>query len=189
MRMDAISFQMLAYMLAAFLFILALAGLSRQETAKRGNYRGMCGMAVALAATVGLSLAGAVDIAAPAAIIACAAGVASLDLFAGGDYPAKVARIESELRAGLAGVESLPNVRAVRILGAVGAVETERLPARADIERVIDETGVWLRPFANFIYAMPPLVSDSGAIRRITAAISALAACPPGPEQSGDFHE
>lgn len=41
-----------AYILAALLFILSLAGLSRQETAKNGVYYGMAGMAIALAATM-----------------------------------------------------------------------------------------------------------------------------------------
>ena len=83
----------------------------------------------------------------------------------------------------------LPNVAGVRVLGAVGVVETKRLPARADIDRVIDEHGVWLRPFCNYVYAMPPLVSDMATIDRIAAAIADLAACPPGPPQDGDFHE
>ena len=54
--MTAVSFQTVAYMLAALMFILALAGLSRQETAKRGNYLGVLGMCIALVATVGLAL-------------------------------------------------------------------------------------------------------------------------------------
>ena len=54
--MTEASFQSIAYLLAALLFILALAGLSRQETAKRGNYLGITGMAIALVATVALSL-------------------------------------------------------------------------------------------------------------------------------------
>lgn len=54
--MTEVSFQSVAYLLAALLFILALAGLSRQRTAKRGNYLGICGMVIALAATVGLAL-------------------------------------------------------------------------------------------------------------------------------------
>jgi len=78
----------------------------------------------------------------------------------------------------------------VRVLGAAGVVETRRLPARADIERVIDAHGVWLRPFCNYVYTMPPLVSDTATIRRIAAAIADLAACPPGPEpEDGAFHE
>lgn len=42
----------LAYLIAALLFILALAGLSRQETAQRGNNFGIAGMAIALVATI-----------------------------------------------------------------------------------------------------------------------------------------
>lgn len=41
----------MAYILAALLFIIALAGLSKQETAKYGCLSGMIGMAIALAAT------------------------------------------------------------------------------------------------------------------------------------------
>ncbi len=40
-----------AYIIAAILFIAALAGLSKHETAKRGNIAGMVGMAIALFAT------------------------------------------------------------------------------------------------------------------------------------------
>ena len=121
--------------------------------------------------------------------LACAAACASLDLFAASDYSDKVVHIERGLRDGLEPCCALPNVVDVRVMGAVGVLEMSRLPAREDIERVIDETGVWLRPFANFIYTMPPLVTDDASLRRITQAISRLAACPPGPEVSGDFHE
>jgi len=44
------------YLLAALLFIASLAGLSKQETARRGNVLGMVGMALALVATVVLAL-------------------------------------------------------------------------------------------------------------------------------------
>ncbi len=122
--------------------------------------------------------------------LACAAACASLDLFAAGEYAAAVARIERAFRDDLARVRDFPNVRDVRILGAAAVVETHRLPARADIERVIDAHGVWLRPFCNFIYAMPPLISSRGTITRIVDAIADLAACPPGPvTDEGDFHE
>ena len=122
--------------------------------------------------------------------LACAAGVASLDLFAQGGYESKVRRVEGELREGLAAARGLPNVRDVRVLGAVGVIEVERMPARADIDRVIGAHGVWLRPFANFIYAMPPLVTDSETVARVAAAMVDLASAPPGPAPlDGDFHE
>ncbi len=41
-----------AYLIAAVLFILSLAGLSKQDTARMGNYFGMSGMALALIATI-----------------------------------------------------------------------------------------------------------------------------------------
>ena len=121
--------------------------------------------------------------------LACAAAIASLDLFAAADYAANVRRIEAQFKAALAPLAELPNVAGVRVLGAAAVVETKRLPARADIERVIDAHGVWLRPFCNFIYAMPPLVSDAATIDRIAAALADLAASPPGPPPDGDFHE
>ena len=121
--------------------------------------------------------------------LACAAACASLELFAQNDYAAKVARIEQQFRDGLEPVREKPNVRDVRVLGAAGVVEVGRLPATADIARVIRAHGVWLRPFCNFIYAMPPLVSDEGTIDRIVGALTDLASAPPGPPVEGDFHE
>lgn len=121
--------------------------------------------------------------------LACAAACASLELFAQSDYAAKVARIERQFRDGLEPVRGKPNVRDVRVLGAAGVVEVGRLPATADIARIIRAHGVWLRPFCNFIYAMPPLVSDEGTIDRIVGALTDLASAPPGPPVEGDFHE
>ena len=84
----------------------------------------------------------------------------------------------------------MPNVADVRVSGAVGIVEVKTaLPAQADIDRVITRHGVWLRPFSRYIYTMPPLVSDTATIGRITAAIRELASCPAGPAPEGDFHE
>lgn len=122
--------------------------------------------------------------------LACAAACASLELFARSDYASNVARIERAFRTGMEPLRALPNIRDVRVLGAAAVIEVERMPARSDIERVIDKHNVWLRPFCNFIYAMPPLVSDAATTARITAALADLALSRPGPAQDdGDFHE
>ncbi|KRE39503.1 pyridine nucleotide transhydrogenase [Janibacter sp. Soil728] len=47
-----------AYIVAALLFILSLAGLSKHESAKHGNWFGMAGMAIALLATIALVIDG-----------------------------------------------------------------------------------------------------------------------------------
>ena len=121
--------------------------------------------------------------------LACAAACASLDLFASGDYESNARRIEGVFAHRLEPLRALPNVRGVRVLGAVGVVEVERLPAQSDVARVIREHGIWLRPFANFIYAMPPLVTDERTADRIGLALADLASCPPGPPSDSDFHE
>ena len=122
--------------------------------------------------------------------LACAAACASLDLFAASDYESKAKEIGRRFADGLAPLRALPNVRDVRVMGAVGIVETERLPAQEDIVRVVHRHGVWLRPFCNFIYAMPPLVSDGDTVGRIVEAIADLASAPPGPPvDEGGFHE
>ena len=122
--------------------------------------------------------------------LACAAACASLDLFAADDYAAKARAIGERFEKGLSPLRALPNVRDVRVMGAVGVVEAVRLPSAEDIARVIRRHGVWLRPFCNFIYAMPPLVSDGATVDRIVEAIADLASAPPGPPTAdGDFHE
>ncbi len=122
--------------------------------------------------------------------LACAAACASLDLFAKGDYEANAKRIESVFARRIMPLKALPNVVDVRILGAAAVVEVRRMPALSDISRVIRHSGVWLRPFSNFIYSMPPLVADDRTIDRIGFALMGIAASPPGPPpEDGDFHE
>jgi NAD(P) transhydrogenase subunit beta len=53
--MTAVSAASAAYIVAGLLFVLSLAGLSKHESAKSGIVYGIAGMAIALAATVGLA--------------------------------------------------------------------------------------------------------------------------------------
>src|SRR5215218_4186896 len=69
-----------AYVVAALLFVLSLAGLSRHETAKSGNAFGIAGMAIALAATVGLA-ARSIEAAAVGLIAVAMAGGAAIGLW------------------------------------------------------------------------------------------------------------
>jgi NAD(P) transhydrogenase subunit beta len=57
--MDIVSISTAAYLVAALLFILALAGLSRHETAKRGLGFGIAGMTIAVLAMIGRVIDGA----------------------------------------------------------------------------------------------------------------------------------
>ncbi|ADB74856.1 Re/Si-specific NAD(P)(+) transhydrogenase subunit beta [Geodermatophilus obscurus] len=78
--MTAVSAAAAAYIVAALLFVLSLAGLSRHETARAGNGYGIAGMAVALAATVGLA-ARSIEAAAVGLIVVAMAGGAAIGLW------------------------------------------------------------------------------------------------------------
>jgi adenosylmethionine-8-amino-7-oxononanoate aminotransferase len=107
--------------------------------------------------------------------VACAAASATLKLFRDFDWQGSVARIEKELTEQLSPMAALPNVRDVRVLGAVGVLELEQMPSADVVNTVIKETGVWLRPFSRFVYTMPPYITTSEEIRRITDAMGKIA--------------
>ncbi|MBG7586694.1 adenosylmethionine--8-amino-7-oxononanoate transaminase [Rothia kristinae] len=124
--------------------------------------------------------------------LACAVAAASVDLLFGRVGGAEVAapegaapssawyeavpRLEAGLRAGLAPAASLEGVAEVAVTGGIGVVRT-RGPVDVDVcTRIAAEHGVWLRPFRDAIYTMPPYLSTEEGLARITAAMVAAAA-------------
>lgn len=107
--------------------------------------------------------------------LACAVGVASVELLLAGDWRAQVQAIEQGLRTGLEPAAELDNVADVRVLGAVGVLELDRdVDLRIATPAAI-EHGVWLRPFRNLIYVMPPYICTPGEIAQITSAMTEVA--------------
>jgi adenosylmethionine-8-amino-7-oxononanoate aminotransferase len=107
--------------------------------------------------------------------LACAIAVASIELLRQRDWRGEVARIESELHTVLAPARDLPGVAEVRVLGAIGVVQLDH---PVDMRKAGDaavEAGVWLRPFRNLIYTMPPFISTTDDVERIGAAMVAAA--------------
>ncbi|MBO0822199.1 MAG: aminotransferase class III-fold pyridoxal phosphate-dependent enzyme, partial [Nocardiopsaceae bacterium] len=112
--------------------------------------------------------------------LACAVANASLDVLLGPDtYPggwrASVARIEAGLRAGLAPALEIPGVTGVRVLGAIGVVQLDHEADGAAATEAATAAGVWLRPFRDLIYTMPPYVTGDDDLARICAAALAAA--------------
>jgi adenosylmethionine-8-amino-7-oxononanoate aminotransferase len=105
--------------------------------------------------------------------LACSAALASLDLLESGAWRSDVARIEDGLAAGLAPALDVEGVRDVRVLGAIGAVQLASPVDVARVTRVAVEHGVWLRPFRDLIYTMPPYITGDEDLERITGAIVA----------------
>jgi len=107
--------------------------------------------------------------------LACAVGVASVELLLAGDWRSTVQAIETGLRDGLTPAASLPGVADVRVLGAIGVIELERPVDLRIATPVALEHGIWLRPFRNLVYAMPPYVCTPDEIAQITAAMVGVA--------------
>ena len=88
----------------------------------------------------------------------CAAANASLDLFESEPRLEQVAAIEVALQKGLAPCREIAHVVDVRVKGAIGVVQLDRVPDLDAMRKRFLEEGVWVRPFADVIYLMPPFV-------------------------------
>ncbi|ANW64674.1 adenosylmethionine--8-amino-7-oxononanoate transaminase [Mycobacterium sp. djl-10] len=107
--------------------------------------------------------------------LACAVSVASVELLLGQDWRTRVAEIESGLRSGLAPAAAVPGVADVRVCGAIGVIEMAAPVDLAVATEVALDHGVWLRPFRNLVYAMPPFVCTPADIEHLTTAMVAVA--------------
>lgn len=104
--------------------------------------------------------------------LACAAANASLDLFVEMDYATKVHRQESIMKTALIDCTTLPKVKNVRTLGAIGVVEMDC--TWDDILRLRQDfvqAGVFLRPFANCVYLMPALTIEEEKLMKVLRVI------------------
>ncbi len=103
--------------------------------------------------------------------LACAVALASLDLLATEEWRTQVKRIEQGLRTGLESARELPSVSDVRVLGAIGVVQLEEEVDVATATAASVERGVWLRPFRDLVYAMPPYVISDKDLAVVTTAM------------------
>lgn len=103
--------------------------------------------------------------------LGAAVALASIDLLLSQPWRDEVARLEARLRAALAPAAELAATADVRVLGAIGVVETtDALPMDA-LQTVFLEHEVWLRPFGRLVYTMPPYITSDADVDRIGAAI------------------
>jgi len=108
--------------------------------------------------------------------LAAAVACASIDLLLGQDWRAEVRRIETGLRAGLAPAVELPGVVDVRVRGAIGVVQLDHAVDIPAATAAAVAHGVWLRPFRDLVYTMPPYVTGDEDLARITrGALAAVA--------------
>lgn len=106
--------------------------------------------------------------------MACAAANASLDLFESEPRLAQAQALSVALARGLAPCRELPWVRDVRVLGAIGVVELDRIEDREALKRRLVEAGVWVRPFGNVVYLTPALTIAADELDTLMRAVVAV---------------
>ena len=104
--------------------------------------------------------------------LACAVAKRSIELLEEIDWRARVIAIEAQLTEELAQYAGHPVVLDVRVLGAIGVVQTKAPVPVAAMQEVFVDAGVWIRPFNDLVYLMPPFVTNEDDLRQLTKAIS-----------------
>ena len=103
--------------------------------------------------------------------LACAAANASLDLFEHEPRLAQAAAIATALERGLAPCRGLPRVRDVRVRGAIGVVELDRIDDLDGLRARFVEQGVFIRPFGSVVYLTPALTIGEEELAMLTSAV------------------
>ena len=107
--------------------------------------------------------------------LACAVSVASVEVLLAQDWRSRVAEIGAGLAGGLEAARALPGVVDVRVCGAIGVIECDEPVDLAVATPTALDNGVWLRPFRNLIYAMPPYICGPDQIAQVTSAMVEVA--------------
>jgi adenosylmethionine-8-amino-7-oxononanoate aminotransferase len=108
--------------------------------------------------------------------LACRVACESIDVLLESDWQQQVQNIEQQLLIELRPYQTRPMVKEVRVKGAIGVVElTQELWAQMDwLPAFIVEQGVWIRPFKNLIYIMPPYIIEPDDLSQLTTAIGKI---------------
>ena len=103
--------------------------------------------------------------------LACAAANASLDLFEREPRLEQVAAIEAQMADALAPCRDWPQVRDVRVHGAIGVVELDQIDDLDAVRARFIEGGVFIRPLGNVVYLTPAFTIAPDELKTLTDAV------------------
>src|SRR5580692_8559070 len=108
--------------------------------------------------------------------LACAAANASLDLFEREPRLDQVAKISGALAVGLEPCRKLPCVKDVRVMGAIGVVELDRIEDLNALRQRFVGEGVFIRPFGSIVYLTPAFTVSEDELGKLTDAVRRVVA-------------
>lgn len=90
--------------------------------------------------------------------LACSVALANINLLLSYDWKKKIKNIESAVFNSFKEISKNESVKDFRVLGAIGVLEMKNKVNVKSIQKKCVEHGIWLRPYSNLIYIMPPYV-------------------------------
>lgn len=103
--------------------------------------------------------------------LACTAALTSIELLLNSPWQKNIKHIEKHLEQGLSPCREFKHVKDVRVLGAIGVVETTQPVNMKTITQAFVDAGVWIRPFGKLVYLMPPFIIHDGDLKTLTSAV------------------
>lgn len=108
--------------------------------------------------------------------LACSVANASIDLLLESDWSSKIEKIKTILRETLTEAGKFSGVTDVRVLGAIGVIETKTPVDMATMQKRFIDSGVWVRPFGRQVYLMPPYIIDEQDLRALCHTVVKIVA-------------
>ena len=100
----------------------------------------------------------------------CAVALKSIEIFIRDNYILKIKNIENLLKNQLLNF-SHEEIKEIRVKGAMAVIELKNEINTEKFKNFAIENGIWLKPFGNVIYTMPPYIINDDELIKITNTI------------------
>ena len=90
--------------------------------------------------------------------LACSVAIENINLLLSYNWENKIKNIEKILENGLKKISKNKEIKEYRVIGAIGILEMKEKVDVGSIQKKFVDHGIWLRPFSNLIYIMPPFI-------------------------------